>query len=455
VGPVQPPSGSRAGYYPITLDLTDLAIAADTVESVNVGGVKAYDLTPLENGHLQITVQGAPQSGDAAIELTTGDTTHTMEHPFHYNPPLSPHFERVVALGASLTQGVQRGTPSKAGAIMSPPAQLARQIGAYHPLPLLHEGLFPQIGVQDLGEPPTCELPSIVTFVIQSFTTVMAQLTDPDTGETGYQYGRIDPDITVHNLAVGGSKLSATLHGPTDDDLGYGFLGHLVYEPYGPFLGDMEDSQATVLETLDPTLIISTDLYGNDIIWGIVANDNIDPSFSTPVDELKEDLRLFVDRMAATGAQVFLADLPKPSMLPVTQKKQAIMERDGVTDVVARIETIDAMAVEINAALALEAARFDNVHLVPIASHVATLEVEGLPVGDQLLHTKPFGGLLGLDGVHFTNTGYALVANAFIMTINETLDTDVPLIDLAAVMATDPESPKAIQAAGFDPALCD
>ena len=94
-------------------------------------------------------------------------------------------------------------------------------------------------------------------------------------------------------------------------------------------------------------------------------------------------------------------------------------------------------------------------HLVPIASHVATLEVEGLPVGDQLLHTKPFGGLLGLDGVHFTNTGYALVANAFIMTINETLDTDVPLIDLAAVMATDPESPKAIQAAGFDPALCD
>ncbi len=44
------------------------------------------------------------------------------------------------------------------------------------------------------------------------------------------------------------------------------------------------------------------------------------------------------------------------------------------------------------------------------------------------------GGIFSLDGVHPTNLGYAVVANYFIMAINETFGANVPLIDLMQFM---------------------
>ena len=69
-------------------------------------------------------------------------------------------------------------------------------------------------------------------------------------------------------------------------------------------------------------------------------------------------------------------------------------------------------------------------------------------VGDQRLGAERFGGIVGLDGVHFTDTGYAFLANLFIAEINQVLGTDVPAISLAPVLAMDPESPAALRAAG-------
>jgi GDSL-like Lipase/Acylhydrolase len=51
------------------------------------------------------------------------------------------------------------------------------------------------------------------------------------------------------------------------------------------------------------------------------------------------------------------------------------------------------------------------------------------------------GGLFSLDGVHPTNTGYALIANAFIDTMNASLGTTVADVDVAAVAAADPLFP--------------
>jgi hypothetical protein len=58
--------------------------------------------------------------------------------------------------------------------------------------------------------------------------------------------------------------------------------------------------------------------------------------------------------------------------------------------------------------------------------------------------------LLGFDGVHFTDTGYALFANLFIDAINQSLGTKVPQIDMAAIVAADAGLPAAILAAGLD-----
>ncbi len=51
------------------------------------------------------------------------------------------------------------------------------------------------------------------------------------------------------------------------------------------------------------------------------------------------------------------------------------------------------------------------------------------------------GGLLSLDGLHPSNTGYALIANIFITAINAAYGASIPPVSVAAVYATDPYAP--------------
>ncbi|MCZ6796275.1 MAG: hypothetical protein O7J95_21905, partial [Planctomycetota bacterium] len=53
------------------------------------------------------------------------------------------------------------------------------------------------------------------------------------------------------------------------------------------------------------------------------------------------------------------------------------------------------------------------------------------------LTTEYLGGLFGLDGIHLTNTGHAIVAQAFVDAINEQCGTSLVGPDLSAVLAGD------------------
>jgi lysophospholipase L1-like esterase len=64
--------------------------------------------------------------------------------------------------------------------------------------------------------------------------------------------------------------------------------------------------------------------------------------------------------------------------------------------------------------------------------------VNGKPLTNQFL-----GGAFGLDGIHPSNTGYALLANFFIDNMNAAFKTTVPDIDVNAVASTDPYGPHA------------
>ncbi len=46
--------------------------------------------------------------------------------------------------------------------------------------------------------------------------------------------------------------------------------------------------------------------------------------------------------------------------------------------------------------------------------------------------------LISLDGTHPTNTGYALLANYIIASLNASLKTTLPAVDVNAVAAADP-----------------
>ena len=51
------------------------------------------------------------------------------------------------------------------------------------------------------------------------------------------------------------------------------------------------------------------------------------------------------------------------------------------------------------------------------------------------------GGLSSLDGLHPSNTGYALIANVFIDTLNAAYNLGIPDVNVGAVYANDPYAP--------------
>ncbi|MBW4044534.1 MAG: hypothetical protein HIU87_06015 [Acidobacteria bacterium] len=62
----------------------------------------------------------------------------------------------------------------------------------------------------------------------------------------------------------------------------------------------------------------------------------------------------------------------------------------------------------------------------------------GITINNYNASLNFLGGLVGLDGVHPTNTGYALVANEFIDTMNSSLKTTIPDVDVSAIASADP-----------------
>jgi hypothetical protein len=106
----------------------------------------------------------------------------------------------------------------------------------------------------------------------------------------------------------------------------------------------------------------------------------------------------------------------------------------------AALSQIRADVLAYNAIIANEAAA-NGATLVDIWSLVNDLAANGVEVGGQRLTTAFGGGLFSLDGAHPTNTGYALIANEFIKTMNRSLQTGIPPISIEQVSKTDPLLP--------------
>ncbi len=62
----------------------------------------------------------------------------------------------------------------------------------------------------------------------------------------------------------------------------------------------------------------------------------------------------------------------------------------------------------------------------------------GITVNGYTGNFSYLGGMFGLDGVHPTNTGYGVVANAFIDAMNASLHLTIPDVDLTTIAAKDP-----------------
>lgn len=456
----EPGTVNAAAYQPVTFDLSGTPWRAEDVEAVQVGGIAALHPIVEADGRLTVTVQGAPEPGLQAVTLTVAGEAHVVEDALEYAAPLDPGFRTLAAMGASITQGTQGGVPNQHAILHSPPHLVARALGSFLPLPLLVDPLFPPIGWGDVGQPPGCELPDVVGYIAGTIVDVIGLMEDEERDRIGFYLAREDPGLAPRNVAVGNTKIASLVNGPPDD-ITEQFLVKMVYATEADIRDNVSTSQLELVEAMEPDVILVPDPYGNDLIASIVLSRRVDVGQLTTVDSFTQDVHALVTRLAATGAEVFIGNMPRATVLPATPAKRAstiaaASDPEAATAKVdADLATIDARTDAFNDLLDAEAAVFDNVHVVDFRGMVLQLQAEGYDLDGVHLTVEKFGGLLSTDGVHLGDVGNGLFAQLFLDALEEVFGMDLPAVDLSALLAADPFSPAAALAAGYDTSACE
>ncbi len=103
----------------------------------------------------------------------------------------------------------------------------------------------------------------------------------------------------------------------------------------------------------------------------------------------------------------------------------------------AEVVTVKAQVTAFNMVIAQQA-QAAGATLVDINALFNQLVTSGLTVNGYTGNASFLGGFFALDGIHPTNTGYAVVANAYIDTMNKAIGTKIPDVNLSPIAAADP-----------------
>jgi len=442
---VSPTHGSLFGHEDVSL-AGDLSALGDVTE-VRIAGARAYRVEVRE-GALHAITQGAPTPGRADVELIGTRGRAVRRGAFTFDPPRGRAPLVWAAFGASLTQGtgglgIDAHTQTHGVA-----ALVARAAGVYLGLPLFADGLATPLQPTDFSidcvRRPGAGLDA---------SRLVQMVTDPATGDFDLRRGRIDPTLAeVRDLAVGGSKLEMQATG------GQGVIALLEHVTSSPDVAP-EDvfspprrSQLDRLEALDADVMFSTDLLANDLDPAAIELDDVHLDRNTPLADAQPFLDEIVDRLGRLRGHLFVATMFPLDFLPNLATVRARRIADGSdTDASfdAKVATLNAQVDAYNAALIAAAARHPRVHVVDVRPLVDSLRTDGIVVGGERLRVARWGGLLSLDDLHFSDTGYALYANVFLDAIDGALGLGLPRVDVEAVHADDALAPSKLRALGY------
>ena len=446
--------GSAFGHFEVTLHDDALAALDATVPwRVSVGGIAAYDVVKVDERTVRFTVQGHPEGGDQPVSIAARKATVEVGV-VRYAAPVDRRFAKVAAFGASLTMGSQDASISQRSQLHGPAAVVARQLGAYLALPLLKPGFLPALSAADI-DPVTCrprQADIFGTIGARAQAELLPKLKDA-AGHVDISKLRVDPGLDATNLAIGGFRVQETVGGA--NSLFGTILEHVVWDPKVDDVGLVShpaQTQLARLVALQPTLALSTDLIGNDYNNVNLHTDGVpDLSALTPVEELRVSVRTVLAQLAQGDTEVFIATGPDNTVLPMYPEKVAALRAAGFSEGEATgwLFAMRARIEAYNEVIREEAAAYPRVHVVDLHAKVAALLANGVDLGGKVLGPSPFGGLLSLDSMHFSDTGYAVLANLFLEELNASLGTQVPLADLSAINSTDAYSVEALQAAGI------
>jgi lysophospholipase L1-like esterase len=449
---VTPGSGSSFGQFAVTARGPGIARATDPIK-IKVGGLSALGVERIDGSTVRFTVQGSPEPGEQPI-LVTGAHGETATGTLHFDAPIDPRFRRFVAFGASLTEGVQDLSIRSHGQLHGPAAQLARAMGAYLSLALMRDDFIPALEVGDFDQTTCRFMGDDPADVIEKrgLEDVLPKLVDRN-GDLHVDWVRLDPNVEVRNVAVGGLKIGEVGGGASK--VVERMFEHFIWDPFVKDAALLDAPKETMLDrviAMKPTIIISTDLFANDFLVGFGGADIPDTSLIPPVETFDTVLEEILVRIDATGAETFIGTCPDVTLLRDALDKVDALRAAGRSEAEATgwTEIIRRGIAAYNDHLRTAATRHPRLHVVEVGELLDRGLAQGFDVAGMHLDPKPFGGLLSLDGQHFSDTGYAVLAEEYVKAINESLRTKIPDIDIADVLASDPYSIARLKERGFE-----
>ncbi len=370
-------------------------------------------------------------------------------------PPVNP-LSSVLVLGDSASSGFQNGSLLDSQQPHGWESLVAAQAGFRLRLPLIAAPGFP----------------NVYTLLQGTFPPVLSRA-------NGATIGRDDQNQVVDDFATPGHTLHDILNTAPPPQATPGSATSLVLGyPAGTTGTQVEQAIAR-----QPTTIYLW-IGNNDLL---VADGMGSPDGITPLASFTADYTQLISTLKnKTAAHLIVANLPDVTKLPyMTGASDLLNECQQVTGVpwevfsmlfgiypgellnwqgladwhanverveagqwpvplptnevltVAEIAQVRSMTDSFNQVIAQQVAAAGGT-LVDLHGALDTLAQDGVTLNGYHATTHYLGGLYSLDGIHPSNTGYALFSNQFIAATNTALGLSIPLVDAAAVATTDP-----------------
>src|SRR5438445_1052285 len=354
---------------------------------------------------------------------------------------------RLVVVGDSLSAGFQNSSLLDSQQPHGYASLIADQARTTLPLPLI----------------AAPGLPNVLTLVSSGPPPVIVPAPGSSTGRTNPLEQPLDLAVPAANVQDA-LTLRPTTAFNTITDLVLGLPG---------LLSGISRSQVEWAENLQPTTIFIW--IGNNDALSVVFK--ADPSVLTAVAPFKAAYEDVTTRLAATGATLIVANIPDVTAIPFFVSAEKVAALTGPLSVVGPIlgigpgdfvtadsfplilarladptlgplpgdVVLDAAEVVIvraridafNEIIATQA-RTTGAARVDIRGLLTQIQTKGYVTGGQRLTTDFLGGIFSLDGIHPTNTGYAIIANAFIKELNRGFAAGIPPVSVEQIQKADP-----------------
>lgn len=223
-------------------------------------------------------------------------------------------------------------------------------------------------------------------------------------------------------------------------------------------------SEAACAVSLAPSTVI-VNIGSNDVLQALTLG--LPP---TPPPVFQVNYHLLMQSLALTRGNVLVSNIPDITALPFLVTPFAFQQLCGsaipagadyvvpnlggpsfnvCTDYIpltqATVTSLQSLVVAYNAIIDGEVAGLQAEHIsavvVDLNGLLRTLAARGYTVAGKHLTTSFLGGLFSLDGIHPTNTGYAILANIYIEAMNTAFGTKIHEVNIPSVANHDPLVP--------------